>query len=213
MRDVTLDGNVVRDGAFLVANGSNDSVFSEKRAILLLVDETPAPHLAGTDFGPQFPIKGAVLSVALEQPRVLADDFGPAVTRDPFKDRIDVKNASLGVGDDDAFRGLLNGGHQAVELCFRLLARVLIADGGGDNSEDSTVIVGGPVIRAVNHAERPYGLAFAFDRAPQIGSQAIRAHIGIRLGVRCLGQIGDNHRVVPVVAQDIVANVSRCRIL
>src|ERR1017187_9216044 len=76
MRDVTLDGNVVRDGAFLVTNRSNDSVFSEKRAILLLVDETPAPHLAGADFGPQFPIKSAFLPVALEQTRGLADGFG-----------------------------------------------------------------------------------------------------------------------------------------
>src|ERR1039457_4091776 len=153
MRDVTLDGNVVRDGAFLVANGSNDSVFSEKRAILFLVDETPAPYLAGADFGPQFPIKSAVLSVALEQTRGLADGFGPAVTSNPFKGRIDVKDLPIGVGDDDAFRGLLGGGYQAVQFCCRLRARVLIADGGGDNPEDSPVILGGLVIRPVNHAE------------------------------------------------------------
>src|SRR5208282_1551679 len=208
MRDVTLDGNVVRDGAFFVANGSNDRVFSKKRAILLFVDETPAPHLAGTDFGPQFPIKSAFLSVALEQARVLADGFGPAVTGDPFKDRIDVKNAPLGVGNDDAFRGLLNGGHQAVEFGFRLFARVFVADGGGDNSEDSTVIVGGPVIRVVNHAERPDGLAFAFDRTPHVGLQALRPHIGIGLGVRRSGQIGNDHRVLAVVAYDIITNVS-----
>ena len=50
-----------------------------------------------------------------------ADDFGPAVTGDPFKDRVDVKNASFGVGDDDAFRGLFDGGHQPVQFGFRLL--------------------------------------------------------------------------------------------
>src|SRR5208283_259609 len=137
-----------------------------------------------------------------------ADGFGPAVTGDLFKGRIDENDISVWVSDDDTFRGLFDGGHQAVQLGFRLFAGVFVADGGGDDSKDSTVVAGGLVIRAVNRAERPYGFAFAFDRAPHVSLQAVPAHIGIGLGVRGPGQIGDDHRVLPVVAYDIVTNVS-----
>jgi len=69
VRDVALDGNVVRDGAFLVANGAitASSVNSVSSFFLLMKRRAT---LAGADFGPQLPIKGAVLSVALEQPRI-----------------------------------------------------------------------------------------------------------------------------------------------
>ena len=52
MSDVALDGDVMGDGVFFVANGGDNRVFRKKSAALFFVDEAAAPDFTGADFGP-----------------------------------------------------------------------------------------------------------------------------------------------------------------
>jgi len=107
--DVTLDREVSGDLTGAVPNRRDDGVLGEQGAVLASVDEPPPPLRTGRDGRPQVAIEGVVVAPTLEDPRVLPGNLGGGVTADSLEGRVDVDDAPVGPGDDDAVPGLLDG--------------------------------------------------------------------------------------------------------
>ena len=91
-RHVLLDGNKVGDRAAAVADRRNRHFSGIVSPVLAPIDELAVPNLARKNRLPKFPVKGRVLAIGLQYPRVLANDFFRAVLGHPGEGWVDVLN-------------------------------------------------------------------------------------------------------------------------
>jgi len=138
--DVTLDGHVVDEPAGGVAHGPDRRVFLEQRAVLAPVHQPALPDFSAGQGVPHAPIEGRVLVTALEHPGVLTQGLGPGVARDALEGRVHVDHGSLGIGDHDGLRGLLDDPAQARLLFLRSLA-LRDVDGQADQAFCATLFI------------------------------------------------------------------------
>ena len=106
---VALDRDVRRHLARRIVDGRDRRLLLEQRAVLAAVGERAAPGVAGAQRRPQALVERRVVEAALEHARVLAQQLGPRVPRDPFEGGVGVDDPAVGIGDDDGLGGVVDG--------------------------------------------------------------------------------------------------------
>ena len=110
--DVTLNGHVIDDLAYGVANRRNCCFLGVESPVLALVDHAARPDSAAGDGLPKITVKEFILLAALEDTRILADGLLAAVARRLLEGWVDELDVPLGIGHDNGLSGLLHGRQQ-----------------------------------------------------------------------------------------------------
>ena len=199
-RDVLLDGDEVGDAAIVALHRGDDRLFGEELAVLAPALDDTVPLPTGFDRGPHALVVLGRMSARFEHPRVLAENVRRDVAGGFRKPRVDVFDASLGVGDDDGDRRLLDGAGETADL---LLGEPAVGDVAGDveGADDGTGLVAHGTADGVNvaraalagHGER---LLAAFegteDEQAALGGVARLGHgFAEELGVVAADDVGD----------------------
>ena len=109
LADILLDRDVVRHAAVGLAHRGNDFGLDVNLAVLAAVDELAAPDPAFAQRLPQIPVgRGGCLS-RLQHGGIAAQHLFHRIARHLRRGGIDVLDAALQVGDDDAVGALLDG--------------------------------------------------------------------------------------------------------
>jgi hypothetical protein len=120
--DVLLHRNVVGDAAVRLAQWRHEHEFGVFAAILALVDELAFPGLALGNRGPERRMGFRRGLAGLQDARVFSDHFLGTVAGSAEESFVDVFDFGIEIGDDDAFRALLDGERKLAQLRLAGLA-------------------------------------------------------------------------------------------
>jgi len=109
----------MRDDAFVGTDRGDRMLVVIERSILAAVREAATPCLAGEDGVPKLFVKFLVVFAGFEQTRILPDNLLGAVARQGGEGRVDPKNISLDICDDDGVGGGFQRGALQHQLLFR----------------------------------------------------------------------------------------------
>ncbi len=167
LRDVAEDADVANRGSFIVLHRDDGKLLGKYLVVLVAVPDFSAPLPGGLDFRPHGGIEGGVMAAGGKQTRCLSQGLCAAVAGDPAKGGVDLDDALLRVGDDDA-----------VERVF------------GHAGGEGKAVERAPLLRLVaEHQHRTGDPAVAVaDRRRRIGDGALRAVAGDQQGT-----VGQRH--------------------
>ena len=157
--DVFLDRHIVADASVGLADRRDDGELGVSAAILLAIVELAFPRLALGQRRPQGHIGLARRLARVQEARVAAERFFAAVTSRPNEGVIDVLDARLGIGDDDAFRALLDRLRQLAQFIPGLLAVGDVPAYGGPSDDLAAGVADAEEV--VEHPDRRAGLKMA----------------------------------------------------
>ncbi len=103
-----LDRDEMGDVALAVDDGRDGGRFPVQLPVLLAVAEFAVPGASRVDGGPQSLVFGRWRRSRFEDARILAQRLGSRIAGQLQELGIDVLDAALQIGDDDARRALLN---------------------------------------------------------------------------------------------------------
>ena len=126
-RDVFLHTEIMSDPPVGLSQGRDGRQFGVDAPALTLVDERPRPGALGAQCGPEFGKGGRWCLPGMQQARILADQFLARVAADRHEGVIDIFDATVEVGDEDAHRGALDDLVELMQTGLGLPASVDVA--------------------------------------------------------------------------------------
>ena len=116
--DVFLDRQIVGNGSIGLAHQGDRGQFDVFAAVLAPVDQFAAPGFAPRQGSPHLVIGSLGGFAGFKHPWIEAERFLAAVAGIADESLVDVFNAGIQVGDDDAFHALIHRQRQFAELIF-----------------------------------------------------------------------------------------------
>ncbi len=184
--NVGLYRHVVGHDPILLADGGDGGQHMIVGAVLALVDELAVPALTALDGVPQGDIGGPGGEAGAQQGRGLADHFALLVAAGGQEGDVDILDAGLGIGDEDAVRTLLQRERQLAQL---LLGQFALCDVQMDAEQAQRALLGIPIDAAL--AAEPAHLAIGqqdpeleFDRLAaggEVCQQLVDAWLVVRV--------------------------------